>query len=210
MELFLCTKNFWENCCSSTSSDQMGMGGVDVCDRLLSAYRPRFRSKKCWWNLFWHIVNLAVVASFKFFTHAYPATKMTHLQFRRYVARSLVRHEHDRRHLGGPSSAPVPASRYDGINHHLKPCTQGRCVICQKNTRLMCVKCEQRVHEACVPHYEIYLVEFVPPNKSICATPDQSICSLYSFEHISFYQEYFLFHKMNLYFCVYILCNQWL
>ena len=100
-----------------------------------------------------NIVNLAVVASFKFFTHANSATKMTHLQFQRYVARSLVRREHDRRRLGGPSSAPVSASRYDGINHHLKPCTQGRCVICQKNTRLTCQKCDQSVHEACAPQY---------------------------------------------------------
>ena len=129
------------------------MGGVDVCDRLLSAYRLRFRSMKWWWNLFSHIVNLAVVSSFKFFTHANPATKMTHLQFRRYVIRSLVRREHDRRSLGGPSSASVPASRYDGIIYHLKPCTQGRCVICQKNARLMCEKCEQRVQKACTPQY---------------------------------------------------------
>jgi len=131
----------------------LGMGGVDVCDRLLSAYRPRFRSKKWWWNLFSHIINLAVVASYKFYTHANPATKMTHIQFRRYVARSLTKREHDRRRLGGPSSVPVPSSRYDGINHHLKPCNQGRCVMCQKNTRLMCEKCEKRVHRACAPQY---------------------------------------------------------
>ena len=69
------------------------------------------------------------------------------------MARSLTKREHDRRHLGGPSSAPVPASCYDGINHHFIPRTQGRCVICQKNTRLMCEKCEQRVHKACAPQY---------------------------------------------------------
>ena len=43
-----------------------GMGGVDTCDRLLSSYRPRLRSKKWWWNLFSNLLNLSVVASFQF------------------------------------------------------------------------------------------------------------------------------------------------
>ena len=57
----------------------LGMGGVDVCDRLLSAYRPRFCSKKWWWKLFSHIVNLTVLTSYKFYNHANPATKVTHI-----------------------------------------------------------------------------------------------------------------------------------
>ena len=44
-----------------------GVGGLDVCDRLLSSYRPRLQSKKWWWNLFSNLLNLSVVASFRFY-----------------------------------------------------------------------------------------------------------------------------------------------
>ena len=113
----------------------LGICGVDVWNRLLWADRTRFRSKKWWGTLFSHIVNLAnIVASYKFNTHANPATKVIHIQFRRYVTRSPTKRERDRRRLGGSSSAPVPFSRYDGINRHLKPFTQGRCVMCKEYT----------------------------------------------------------------------------
>ena len=130
-----------------------GMGGVDTCDHLLSSYRPRFRAKKWWWNLFTHALNLSVVAAYKCYSLANPNQKMSHLQFRRDVTRTLLSRQIDRTRMGGPSCAPASLVRYDGINHFLESCTQGRCVKCQKNTRLSCVKCNKRLHRACSDLY---------------------------------------------------------
>ena len=92
-----------------------GMGGVDVCDRLLSSYTPRLRSKKWWWNLFSNLLNLSVVASFRFYNFI-NQTNVTHLKFRREIATSLVR---SRLRLGRPSAQPSPSVRFDGANHIL-------------------------------------------------------------------------------------------
>ena len=67
-----------------------GMGGVDVCDRLLSSYRPRLCSRKWWWNLFSHRLNLSVVAAYKFYNHV-NSNGVSHIQFRREIARALLR-----------------------------------------------------------------------------------------------------------------------
>jgi len=125
-----------------------GMGGVDLCDRQLASYRPRLRSRKWWWNLFSHALNLSVVAAHEFYNHIHPSNKMDHHDFRITVAETLVKRQVPRVRLGGPS-APTPSSvRYDGINHYLVPCKQGRCVICSKNTRIMCIRCEKKLHKA--------------------------------------------------------------
>ena len=41
------------------------MGGVDLLDRFLSDYRPRVRSKKWWWCLFSHFLNMSAVAAWR-------------------------------------------------------------------------------------------------------------------------------------------------
>ncbi|KFM75498.1 PiggyBac transposable element-derived protein 3, partial [Stegodyphus mimosarum] len=46
-----------------------GMGGVDLLDRLLGSYRPTFRSKKWYWNLFSNALNMAVVAGWILHSH---------------------------------------------------------------------------------------------------------------------------------------------
>ncbi|KAK3889958.1 hypothetical protein Pcinc_006110 [Petrolisthes cinctipes] len=124
-----------------------GMGGVDVCDRMLSSYRPRLRSKKWWWNIFVQLLNLSVVASFRLYQHVNPDARVSHKDFRREIARTLVRVRTSRKRQGGPTP-PVPkAVRYDGINHFLQQCSQGRCYECKKNRRLQCSKCEKRLHK---------------------------------------------------------------
>ena len=125
-----------------------GMGGVDVCDRLLSSNRPRLRTKKWWWNLFSHALNLSIVAAFKFYNEA-NKSKVTHLEFRREVARALVKSESIRHRAGGPTAPPCEEARYDGMNHFLEATKQGRCILCKKNTRLSCVKCGKRLHKSC-------------------------------------------------------------
>ena len=124
-----------------------GMGGVDLCDRQLASYRPRLRARKWWWNLFAHALNLAVVAAHEFYNHIHPANKKDHHEFRVTVAETLVKRQSSRVRMGGPTAPAPPAVQYDGINHYLVPCRQGRCVVCSKNTRLKCEKCEKRLHK---------------------------------------------------------------
>ncbi|CAB4060675.1 unnamed protein product [Lepeophtheirus salmonis] len=73
-----------------------GTGDVDICDRLLASSRPRLRSKKWWWNLFYKHVN---------------KTNTTPLQFRREIARALVKSENIRKRQGGPTAPPSVALR---------------------------------------------------------------------------------------------------
>ena len=130
-----------------------GMGGVDVCDKLLSSYRPRLRSKKWWWNLFANSINLSIVAAFKFYCVINNKSNISHLVFRREIARALVKSENIRLRTGGPTAPTSTAVRYDGANHILLSCKQGRCIVCGNNTRLFCEKCEKRLHKSCSKSY---------------------------------------------------------
>jgi len=130
-----------------------GMGGVDLMDRLLSAYRPRIKGKKWWWNLFINGVNIAVVAAWKLHCKVTPpAEALSHLNFRREVVQGLTRAS-TRQRLGGPTAPVSLCVRYDGLQHYLGSTTQGRCAFCSSNTRKMCVKCDKRLHELCFPLY---------------------------------------------------------
>ena len=122
------------------------IGGVDLLDMLLGSYRPNLRSKKWWWPLFSNGLNTAVVAAFKIHKNACTG-QLSHLDFRAEVADVMVRanHEAQQVQLGG-LTAPVPNQiRLDGINHNLVPKSQGRCIYCKSNTRLMCSKCDKMI-----------------------------------------------------------------
>ena len=111
-----------------------GMGGVDLMDRLLSAYRPQIKSKKWWWNLFTNAINMAVVASWKLHSKAVGASSLiSHIEFRREVVIGLLKSSGGKR-MGGPTAPVSVCVRYDGVGHYIGPTTQGRCAECGKNT----------------------------------------------------------------------------
>jgi hypothetical protein len=129
------------------------MGGVDLLDRLLGSYRPQLRSKKWYWNLFANGLNMAVVAAWRLHCHLHGKESQSHLEFRREIVLVALKTglESYRSRKGGPTSklpAAVTSSR-----HFLSSTTQGRCVVCQKNTKKMCGFCEKRMHELCFPVY---------------------------------------------------------
>ena len=41
--------------------------------------------------------------------------------------------------------------RHDGVGHFAESTSQGRCKVCQKNTRIMCVKCNVRLADQTLP-----------------------------------------------------------
>ena len=131
-----------------------GMGGVDNLDKYLSAYRPRMRSKKWWWNLFTNALNISVTSAYLLHKELHKGTglEVDHIDFRRDVTMSLLR-------VGalatsarpGPKTHPPQAARK--ASHALVPTSQGRCAVCRKNTTKKCFLCDKRLHVPCFAAY---------------------------------------------------------
>ena len=68
----------------------LGMGGVDVMDRLLGTYWPMIQGKKWHWPLVINAINVSVVAAWRIHCNA-VVSPMTHLEFRREIAICLLK-----------------------------------------------------------------------------------------------------------------------
>ena len=125
----------------------LGMGGADVMDRLLGTYRPMIRGKKWYWPLVINAINVSVVAAWRIHCNA-VVSPMNHLEFRREIAICLLKSpmEEQTKVTGGTLPSLPKDIRFDQINHYKITTTQGRCKICQKNTRYKCQKCNVRLH----------------------------------------------------------------
>ena len=124
-----------------------GMGGVDLCDRLLSSYRPNIVGKKWWWPLFTNSVNVSIVAAWRLHCQLHPSDKISHIQFRRNITLCLLKSSPMRSQIGGGHHVDLPSDvRFDGIGHTRVDANQGRCVLCRKNCRHSCFKCNVRLH----------------------------------------------------------------
>ena len=124
-----------------------GMGGVDLLDRLLGAYRPTIRSKKWWWPLFVNAINISVVAAWRLYGQLHPRHQSSHLDFRRTITLCLLKSVVLRTQMSKSIHPQLPTDiRYDGVGHEVVPTSQGRCVLCSTNTRSKCVKCDVRLH----------------------------------------------------------------
>ena len=120
------------------------MGGVDLYDKMLGSYRPRIRGKKWYYPLIVNALNTSVVASWKLYGCIHDS-HISHLNYRREVAMCLLKSAR-----AAPSQIRGPQMpldvRYDGVGHFPKAVTQGRCKRCGKNVRVMCIKCNVRLH----------------------------------------------------------------
>ena len=67
----------------------------------------------------------------------------SHLEFRRYIFLCLLKAEQANERLS-ESLPGLPAEAK--LNHLLGSTTQGRCKICKKNTKNVCVKCDVRLY----------------------------------------------------------------
>ncbi|XP_065313258.1 piggyBac transposable element-derived protein 3-like [Gordionus sp. m RMFG-2023] len=67
------------------------MGGVDLCDNLISTYRIKIRGKKWWWPIFTNFIDVALVNSWKIWKFVNRDDKKSLLAFRREVTNYLLR-----------------------------------------------------------------------------------------------------------------------
>ena len=134
-------------CPAIIDSYNQTMGGVDIFDRYLSDYRPTIRGKKWYFPFFTNALNVCSTASWKL--HREIGGLTTHLQFLRYIVRTLLKQDDPMRSSSAPRSVLADV-RYDGVNHSLdKNAKEGRCKLCSKNTFFRCSKCNQRLHQKC-------------------------------------------------------------
>lgn len=124
-----------------------GMGGVDLLDRLVAAYRPTIRTKKWWWPLFSHALVVMVTAAYRVHCNLHKhGGLLTHLDFVRYITKCLLEAAPSSRGVGGGHHGAIPVDIRVSLNHEKSPTTQGRCIVCHKNTRIRCSICNVRIH----------------------------------------------------------------
>ena len=159
-------------CPNSVSSYNRSMGGVDLCDRLISYYRICMRTKKWPVRVFWHFIDLAITNSWiEYRQDCYARgdrknSIMDLLEFKLYVGKCLA--------LGAQtkvSQDPRPSTSDEETSQHAKKCKTSEipprdvrmtanehlpiCSVnnknsymrcrnqgCTKKTRFFCVKCK--------------------------------------------------------------------
>ena len=126
------------------------MGGVDQLDGYLNNLRPCIGGKKWYWTQLINLVRLLQVAAFRLYHHLNPDKKLSQLQFLRNLVHQYARVESKKPRLN--SSIPRIVSK-DSNGHFLTSTSQGRCAYCKKNCRLLCEKCNKRMHQLCFPLY---------------------------------------------------------
>lgn len=77
---------------------------------------------------------------------------MTRLNFRREITLNLLRAKPKIHVMPGPRAHQSTSARISDI-HYIVTSSQGRCVVCPKNTKNMCFECKKRLHAHYFPRY---------------------------------------------------------
>ena len=86
-------------------------------------------------------LNVSAVAAWRIHCHV-EVSKMSHLDFHRETTLCLLKSSKVHKQNGVAVGGDFPNDiRFDGIGHMRQSAKQGRCKICQKNTRVMYSKC---------------------------------------------------------------------
>ena len=134
------------------------MGGIDLFDQSVSAYRIRLRSRKWHYPLISWIFNALMNNAWRYYQEL-RNPKICLLEFSRSVVMSVLsRHRDTRTTVGGPckvSSLQCETVRFDKIGHLPidKLIKEGACPICKGTSKIRCKKCNVALHVACFERY---------------------------------------------------------
>ena len=120
-----------------------GMGGEDLLDNALSAYRPIPRGKKWHGAIGQNLMYTLLVFSWKFYRHLHEDDenrRISQLDFIRKVVQGLLNNETFHLPSSNPGSIyPLKIFSKKYASHSLVAALkQRRCVVCKKNTQLQC------------------------------------------------------------------------
>ena len=123
-----------------------GMGGVDLLDRSLSDMRPKILGKKWYWVLLVNVLNISTVFAWRIYQMV-RGEKMPQKDFRENLVNAMIKKEvPNPMNRPGPSKGIPCSVRTDGVGHYPQAITPRRCVMCKKNAKIQCCKCEKTLH----------------------------------------------------------------
>ena len=131
------------------------MGGVHLADHALSDVRPDFNGKKWYWSLIINELNLGFVYYWRLHQFC-TKPKGDQKSFHRAMVQLALMKALKKVLRACPSFAIPDEVRFDGKGHYPAPGPVRKCVLCKKNCRNVCEKCNkslqtklcfQRFHE---------------------------------------------------------------
>lgn len=130
------------------------MGGVDLKDQSLSAYKILRKTIKWYHKLYFHAIDIAIHNALAIYNQLHPEKKMRHLDFRRALINELLaKHcETSKKEKQTPSHENIlpdfskmhfPTELLDSQSEKV---TRKRCIVCstlgvRKDVKLMCKEC---------------------------------------------------------------------
>lgn len=132
------------------------MGGVDLLDQNIAAYRTRMRQRKWWWPIFVYLFDAAVTNAWILNRKVLPIDEAVGqlLKFRRNLALVILK-KHGKPSIQGKTyPTPLAELRGDTIDHWpLENDTQRRCAQCPGKAKFICSKCKVGLHPKCFMDY---------------------------------------------------------
>lgn len=130
------------------------MGGIDLFDQQVAAYRIRIRSKKWWWPLFAWSLNAQVVNAWMKYRKNNKGVSL--LVFTRQLVVALLTSYGTKRQHPGPTSVPCKSTideiRYNKQQHWpvKGESKYGRCRECGRRSAYICEMCNLPLHPECM------------------------------------------------------------
>ncbi len=130
------------------------MGGVDLFDQQVAAYRIRIRPKKWWWSLFAWNVNVQVVNAWRVYRN--NDNKISLLEFSRQIIIGTLKTYGNDRKQPGPTAMPIGQTldivRFNNQHHWTVKGTSryNRCRVCPSRTIYFCDLCNVPLHPECM------------------------------------------------------------
>ena len=133
-----------------------GVGGVDLLDKAINAYRIGIQSKKWWRVLFTHMLNTCMMNAWRLYLFANQEDPMDLLNFMRHVTRHYLRVQEGDAQRAATSAAVPQSIKEEPWGHfsHKLP-NRLRCLHCHKQARWSCKKCKVTL---CIEkdYFEVY------------------------------------------------------
>ena len=127
------------------------MGGVDLFDQSVSAYRSKIRVKKWYWPIFLYMLDGSISNAWHIYRDVRDSS-VGLLEFRRMIGQSLLV-PRQKKIIDKKAVVPLDNLRYDRMDHYPQKCKQRRCPLCHKKSTTQCIKCNVGLCFDCFREY---------------------------------------------------------